>query len=65
VNRDGHKFIFITSSFVFVAVDSNFIPIPISRFYTGLLKIGLVVQYSGTKEQRYVHVLTIKKNKQR
>jgi len=46
-------------------VDSNFIPIPISRFYTNLLKIGLVVQYYGTKELRYEHVLKIKKNKQR
>jgi len=44
-------------------VDSNFIPIPISRFYTDLLKIGLVVQYYGTKELRYEHVLTIRKNK--
>jgi hypothetical protein len=43
-------------------VDSNFIPIPISRFYTDLLKIGLVVQCYGTKELRYEHVLTIRKN---
>jgi len=46
-------------------VDSNFIPKPISRFYTDLLKIGLVIQYYGTNELRYEHVLTVKKNKQR
>jgi hypothetical protein len=59
LNRDGHKFIFITSSFVSVAVDSNFIPIHIPRFYTDLQKTGLMVQYFGTTELRYEDVLTI------